>query len=254
MAEILKDVFEDDKGNKYYLANNTEITYDQAGIPLNNGGDLSEASVNFSVGTARKALTPKARFKSLMGDIAKWLTDLGTAAFCNVANNDTTTVSGFVADARIVKQHGDEIDGINSDLDGNRFGHTADGRPGWKDGADTVHPFNNLAAYHLTHSWDNLSQGPNNMYTITINLPACKDALLFLSARVNGISADAWTRTLNSGDLSAVEIGRKGAGLKVNVATTMICLLVTSNNGCNVTFTTNDNDYQSVKIAMLLEP
>lgn len=147
-----------------------------------------------------------------------------------------------------------EIEGINSDLDGNRFGHTADGRPGWKDGADTVHPFNNLAAYHLTHSWDNLSQGPNNMYTITINLPACKDALLFLSARVNGISADAWTRTLNSGDLSAVEIGRKGAGLKVNVATTMICLLVTSNNGCNVTFTTNDNDYQSVKIAMLLEP
>lgn len=147
-----------------------------------------------------------------------------------------------------------DIEGINSDLDGNRFGHTADGRPGWKDGADTVHPFNNLAAYHLTHSWDNLSQGPNNMYTITINLPACKDALLFLSARVNGISADAWTRTLNSGDLSAVEIGRKGAGLKVNVATTMICLLVTSNNGCNVTFTTNDNDYQSVKIAMLLEP
>ncbi|ODR35511.1 hypothetical protein [Eisenbergiella tayi] len=121
MAEILKDVFEDDKGNKYYLANNTEITYDQAGIPLNNGGDLSEASVNFSVGTARKALTPKARFKSLMGDIAKWLTDLGTAAFCNVANNDTTTVSGFVADARIVKQHGDEIDGINSDLNGYKF-------------------------------------------------------------------------------------------------------------------------------------
>lgn len=29
----------------------------------------------------------------------------------------------------------------NSNLDGNRFGHTADGRPGWKDGADTVHPF-----------------------------------------------------------------------------------------------------------------
>lgn len=33
---------------------------------------------------------------------------------------------------------------INSDLNGNRFGHTADGRPGWKDGADTVHPFNNI--------------------------------------------------------------------------------------------------------------
>lgn len=146
-------------------------------------------------------------------------------------------------------------DTLNQNLGGCRFGTTSDGRPGYKKaGADTVYPFNNLAAYHLTHSWDNLSQGPNNMYTITINLPACKDALLFLSARVNGISADAWAHTLNSGDLSAVEIGRKGAGLKVNFATTMICLLVTSNNGCNVTFTSNDNDYQSVKIAMLLEP
>ena len=37
-----------------------------------------------------------------------------------------------------------DIEGINSDLDGNRFGHTADGRPGWKDGADTVPPFNNI--------------------------------------------------------------------------------------------------------------
>lgn len=145
MAEILKDVFEDDKGNKYYLANNTEITYDQAGIPLNNGGDLSEASVNFSVGTARKALTPKARFKSLMGDIAKWLTDLGTAAFCNVANNDTTTVSGFVADARIVKQHGDEIDGINSDLANGQIEFDLQGGKGVyrQKGADAWLPFSN---------------------------------------------------------------------------------------------------------------
>lgn len=122
MAEILKGVWEDDKGNQYYSANDTETTYDQAGTPLNNGGDLSEASVNFSVGTARKALTPKARFKALMGDIAKWLTDLGTAAFCNVANNDTTTVSGFVAGAQIVKTHGDEIDKLNQDLQWKKVG------------------------------------------------------------------------------------------------------------------------------------
>lgn len=116
MAEILKDVFEDDKGNQHYLANNTETTYDQAGVPLNNGGDLSEASVNFSVSTTRKSLTAKARFKALMGDIAKWLADLGTAAFCNVANNDTTTMPGFVAGAQIVKTHGDEIDKLYQDL------------------------------------------------------------------------------------------------------------------------------------------
>lgn len=36
----------------------------------------------------------------------------GAAADCAVANNDTTTESGYVADARIVKTHGDEIDEI----------------------------------------------------------------------------------------------------------------------------------------------
>ena len=127
MAEILKDVFEDEKGNQHYIANNTETTFDQNGTPLNNGGDLSEASVNFTVSTARKALTAKARFKALLGDIAKWLTDLGTAAFKNVANNDTTTVDGFVADARIVKTHGDEIDGLYQNLDGAKIIHEGSG-------------------------------------------------------------------------------------------------------------------------------
>lgn len=36
----------------------------------------------------------------------------GAAADYNVANNDTTTAAGFLADARIVKTHGDEIDGL----------------------------------------------------------------------------------------------------------------------------------------------
>lgn len=140
---------------------------------------------------------------------------------------------------------------LNSDLGGNRFGYTTDGQPGYKKaGADTVYPFNNLTAYHLTHSWDNLAQ---SLFTITIDLPVCKDALLILSARVNDISADAWAYTLNSGDFTAIELGHKGAKLKVNFATVMMCLLVTSANGCNITFTTNDNDFQSVKIAMLLE-
>ncbi|RJW41938.1 hypothetical protein DXC97_02415, partial [Lachnospiraceae bacterium TF09-5] len=129
MAEIRRSEATDYEGNKYYLSNDTEATLDPSGIPLNNGGDLSEASVNFTVGTTRKALTPKARFKALMGDIAKWLTDLGTAAFKNVANNDTTTAEGFVADARIVKQHGDEIDHLNSDLGGFEFSIADDGTP-----------------------------------------------------------------------------------------------------------------------------
>lgn len=39
----------------------------------------------------------------------------GAAASCGVANNDNTTAAGFVADARIVKIHGDEIDALNED-------------------------------------------------------------------------------------------------------------------------------------------
>ena len=40
----------------------------------------------------------------------------GSAASYSVANNDTTTQAGFVADARIVKQHGDEIDQLSSEI------------------------------------------------------------------------------------------------------------------------------------------
>lgn len=116
MAEIYKGVWEDDQGNKLYSDNDTETTRDSSGIPLNNGGDLSEASVNFTVGTSRKALTPKARFKALMGDIAKWLTDLGPAAFYKVADDFTTTAENYLFTARKGKQLKDEIDGINSNL------------------------------------------------------------------------------------------------------------------------------------------
>lgn len=42
--------------------------------------------------------------------------ELGSAAYKNVVNNDTTTVDGYVADARIVKTHGDEIDELNKNL------------------------------------------------------------------------------------------------------------------------------------------
>ena len=127
MAEIYKGVWEDDQGNKLYSDNDTETTRDMSGIPLNNGGDLSEASVNFTVGTSRKALTPKARFKALMGDIAKWLTDLGPAAFYKVADDFTTTAENYLFTARKGKQLKDEIDGINSDLDGCSFDVKEDG-------------------------------------------------------------------------------------------------------------------------------
>lgn len=127
MAEILKDVFEDEKGNQHYLANNTETTFDQNGTPLNNGGDLSEASVNFTVSSSRKALTAKARFKALMGDIAKWLTDLGPAAFYKVADDFTTTAENYLFTARKGKQLKDEVDNLNQNLGGAKIIHEGSG-------------------------------------------------------------------------------------------------------------------------------
>ena len=44
-----------------------------------------------------------------------------------IANNDTTTQAGFVADARIVKTHGDEIDQLNSEMGGCSFSVQSDG-------------------------------------------------------------------------------------------------------------------------------
>lgn len=157
MAEILKDVFEDEKGNQHYLANNTETTFDQNGTPLNNGGDLSEASVNFTVSSSRKALTAKARFKALMGDIAKWLTDLGPAAFYKVADDFTTTAENYLFTARKGKQLKDEVDNLNQNLAQGQieFDVDAAGKGFYrKRGADTWLPFNrNLVLMNGTASY-----------------------------------------------------------------------------------------------------
>ena len=161
MAEILKDVFEDEKGNQHYLANNTETTFDQNGTPLNDGGDLSEASVNFTVSSSRKALTAKARFKALMGDIAKWLTDLGPAAFYKVADDFTTTAENYLFTARKGKQLKDEIDKVNQNLNGYKF-DVIDGIPSYKAGADAAWvPFSNPEVYFSQF------QFPANQGTIT---------------------------------------------------------------------------------------
>ena len=164
MAEILKDVFEDEKGNQHYLANNTETTFDQNGTPLNDGGDLSEASVNFTVSSSRKALTAKARFKALMGDIAKWLTDLGPAAFYKVADDFTTTAENYLFTARKGKQLKDEIDKVNQNLGGYKF-DIIDGIPSYKAGADAAWvPFSNPEVYFAQYSF------PGDQSTIPFTL------------------------------------------------------------------------------------
>lgn len=118
MANKQHAQFSDENGNLFYLESETEDVLDPSGKPLSDGGDLSEASVKFSVDTSRKLPQSGGRFKAFLGSIVKYLTDLGAAAYLAVANNDTTTQPGFVGDARVLKQHRDAINQLSSEING----------------------------------------------------------------------------------------------------------------------------------------
>ena len=101
-------------------------------------GAASDMIAAFVQAESRVNLVSGEKLATSLGKIMKFFADLKTVAFTgsytdlsskptipsgaaanySVANNDTTTASGYVADARIVKTHGDEIDQISSDLSG----------------------------------------------------------------------------------------------------------------------------------------
>ena len=143
MANKQHAQFSDENGNLFYLENQTEDVLDPSGKPLSDGGDLSEASVKFSVDTSRKLPQSGGRFKAFLGSIVKYLTDLGAAAYLAVANNDTTTQPGVVGDARVLKQHRDAINQLNSELDRVNVYVGSDGKLHFVNsgGADTALPF-----------------------------------------------------------------------------------------------------------------
>lgn len=122
MANKQHAQFSDENGNLFYLESETEDVLDPSGKPLSDGGDLSEASVKFTVDSTRKLPQSGGRFKAFLGSIVKYLTDLGAAAYLAVANNDTTTQPGFVGDARVLKQHRDAINQLSSELEWKNLG------------------------------------------------------------------------------------------------------------------------------------
>ena len=97
---------------------------------------MGELNAEFTMAGTRSNIQSGQAMKTILGMLSRWYTDLktvawsgkyndltekptipnGAAASCAVANNDTTTAAGSVADARIVRQHGLEIDEINRDL------------------------------------------------------------------------------------------------------------------------------------------
>ena len=80
----------------------------------NAAGDLSNGKVFTTAAGTRANIASGETLAQMFSKIMKWFTDFGSGAFSNVANNDNTTAEGYVADARIVKTHGDEIDQIRT--------------------------------------------------------------------------------------------------------------------------------------------
>lgn len=138
------------------LNDNMDVLDTEVVKKLDKTGDASNAVTSFSQAGSRANLTSGEKLSLSLGKVMKWFADLktvafsgsysdlsgkpsipsGTAASCGVANNDTTTASGFVADARIVKTHGDEIDTLNQNLGGLNFKEEAGKK--YVRGADAV--------------------------------------------------------------------------------------------------------------------
>lgn len=100
-------------------------------------GDASKNTVTFSTAAERTNIASTESLGTLMGKIAKWFTDMKSAAFAAIANNETTNAEGYVLDARIGKKHSDQLNGLY-------FGTDASGKWGFKTSqGGTITPFRN---------------------------------------------------------------------------------------------------------------
>lgn len=115
-------------------------------------------------------------------------------------NNLTATVPGTALDAVQGKLINDKITKINSNLGGLSFGETEDGQPGWKDGADTVHPFNYLAL--TSFQTGSVSAGGYEYY---FDNHGCETLRWSGTLTVYGYENEQW-RTLASGASGEVSI------------------------------------------------
>lgn len=68
----------------------------------------------FTTATSRININSGESQSIIMGKVKKWLADLGTAAFCSVVNNLTTTAEGSVLDARQGKNLSDALTKLNT--------------------------------------------------------------------------------------------------------------------------------------------
>lgn len=75
--------------------------------------NIDGVSVDFSPSSTRQNIATGDTFSTLFGKIAKWFSDLGTAAFQGVSNVLTQTAAGYVLDARQGKVLNDNMGSLS---------------------------------------------------------------------------------------------------------------------------------------------
>lgn len=99
-----------------YRRGNVNLTKADIGLGNVLNVNTNDQAPTFTQATAREAFKSGEKLSQILGKVSKWFADLKTGAFSTVVNNDTTTAAGYVADARIVKVHGDEIDALKKSV------------------------------------------------------------------------------------------------------------------------------------------
>lgn len=99
-----------------YRNGNINITPENIGL-----GNVPDVATNdqtptYTQAAQRENLESGEKLSIALGKIKKWFAELKGAAFAQIAYNDTTTVAGYVADARAVTAHGKEIDALNEKI------------------------------------------------------------------------------------------------------------------------------------------
>ena len=140
---------QDDKGNSYR--------------PMAN----PDSVIEFTKAGSRTNIASGDTHRTVWGKICKFFADLGTAAFCGLANNLSTTAAGYGIDARQGPVIQAQFNQINSDLAGYKFGKTTDGQPGYiaPGGADTVIPFKSHTIFDAS-----VSVGSSDASSVTVPL------------------------------------------------------------------------------------
>ena len=142
--------------------------------------NIDGVSVDFSPSSTRQNIATGDTFSTLFGKIAKWFSDLGTAAFQGVSNVLTQTAAGYVLDARqgkVLNDNMGSLSGLSTSAKNNLVSAINEINTGLSELSISLSILNNIQS-GLT---GNLKSGD----TVKILRPVTTRCVIFFSPRYN---------------------------------------------------------------------